>query len=943
MAKAVGSLFVVLGMKSEQFKKALQESSVEVEKFSKSLYAQQRSFTKFGKSMESVGKEMSLKITAPLLLMAGLSVKAFGDEEQALSKLAAAIRSQGGDVASILPSYKAFAKEIQNTSTVADQTVVRMLQLANSYGVSGDAAKGVVKEALGMSKALGIDEELAVKLTSALSKGSIGMLGRYIPALKAVKDPAEKVAKAHEELAKMFSTVQAEADTSLGRLTQLKNITEDLSEEFGKIIAEGLSPFINKLKSLVGWMQSLTEGQKKTIVISGAVAIGISTLVLVVGKLSLAFVAAQKAVLSLTASMLANPYTAIAVGIAAVVAGIIYFIKILRDEKKMLLEVKDEHSGFTKSLASEQTNLNTLFGVLKNNNSSLNERRAAIAKINEVYGAYLPKLLTEKMSLDEISASQDFANKKLIQSIALKSKQEELAVANQIAFDNIKKANERMIKSSGKMASVILPLFNDLIRGINEWDITAFQAGESFATSIAGESLDAVMKFAESWNLSSEDVVNNALSIVSANKILAKSTKKVADFYDLLIGSFKETDAGAGGGAINTMVVNLESLRLKLKELHGELEKLPQGATGEFEKISNEIAIVEYQIENAFKVKPLMNFGGKLGELKTGFSKLGDSVKWVNQLTGSYSLISSTAKSEVEDLNTKINTLHGLLEQQAVAGKISSDTLKEYKDTVKEAAKAQEDLARAIKFGTDPLGKFQSGIDKVIGKFLDLYNTVTPVIQGFFDVWGASLTKNSILLQEFENQEMVRREMQVANYDKQIAMIENSARSEVSKNKLITELQAKKEAYINFSEERIDKKRRQLIRRQAAREKAMAIMSAVVNTAQGIMQTIGQTGVAGIVLGALVAAMGAAQIAIIASTPLPALAKGGLATQPTMAMVGEASSPRNPEVIAPLEKLKNFMPKAQTETLVFIPEIKLKGEDIYVAFNKYNSRKNFIK
>ena len=190
---------------------------------------------------------------------------------------------------------------------------------------------------------------------------------------------------------------------------------------------------------------------------------------------------------------------------------------------------------------------------------------------------------------------------------------------------------------------------------------------------------------------------------------------------------------------------------------------------------------------------------------------------------------------------------------------------------------------------------------------------------------------------------MVRREMQVANYDKQIAMIENSARSEVSKNKLITELQAKKEAYINFSEERIDKKRRQLIRRQAAREKAMAIMSAVVNTAQGIMQTIGQTGVAGIVLGALVAAMGAAQIAIIASTPLPALAKGGLATQPTMAMVGEASSPRNPEVIAPLEKLKNFMPKAQTETLVFIPEIKLKGEDIYVAFNKYNSRKNFIK
>ena len=933
---------MVLGMKSEQFKKALQESSVEVEKFSKSLYAQQRSFTKFGKSMESVGKEMSLKITAPLLLMAGLSVKAFGDEEQALSKLAAAIRSQGGDVASILPSYKAFAKEIQNTSTVADQTVVRMLQLANSYGVSGDAAKGVVKEALGMSKALGIDEELAVKLTSALSKGSIGMLGRYIPALKAVKDPAEKVAKAHEELAKMFSTVQAEADTSLGRLTQLKNITEDLSEEFGKIIAEGLSPFINKLKSLVGWMQSLTEGQKKTIVISGAVAIGISTLVLVVGKLSLAFVAAQKAVLSLTASMLANPYTAIAVGIAAVVAGIIYFIKILRDEKKMLLEVKDEHSGFTKSLASEQTNLNTLFGVLKNNNSSLNERRAAIAKINEVYGAYLPKLLTEKMSLDEISASQDFANKKLIQSIALKSKQEELAVANQIAFDNIKKANERMIKSSGKMASVILPLFNDLIRGINEWDITAFQAGESFATSIAGESLDAVMKFAESWNLSSEDVVNNALSIVSANKILAKSTKKVADFYDLLIGSFKETDAGAGGGAINTMVVNLESLRLKLKELHGELEKLPQGATGEFEKISNEIAIVEYQIENAFKVKPLMNFGGKLGELKTGFSKLGDSVKWVNQLTGSYSLISSTAKSEVEDLNIKIQTLEKSLNEQALAGKINNDTLKEYKDALEKARQAQEDLDAAMKNNIS--SNFRASLEKFFTDLGEVMDKVTPAIQGFFDVWGSGIDKTAAMLRQFETEEVARRDAQVARYDEQIARIENSKMSEERKTTYIKNLQAQKDAYIKKSEADVDAKRKILMRKQAQREKAMALMSAIVNTAKGVAGAIGTPPPwVGIALAVLIAAMGGVQIANIASTPIPAMAKGGIATQPTMAMVGERSTPRNPEIIAPLEKLKNFMPKAQTETLVFIPEIKLKGEDIYVAFNKYNSRKNFMK
>src|SRR3990167_2363298 len=424
MAKAVGSLFVVLGMKSEQFKKALQESSVEVEKFSKSLYAQQRSFTKFGKSMESVGKEMSLKITAPLLLMAGLSVKAFGDEEQALSKLAAAIRSQGGDVASILPSYKAFAKEIQNTSTVADQTVVRMLQLANSYGVSGDAAKGVVKEALGMSKALGIDEELAVKLTSALSKGSIGMLGRYIPALKAVKDPAEKVAKAHEELAKMFSTVQAEADTSLGRLTQLKNITEDLSEEFGKIIAEGLSPFINKLKSLVGWMQSLTEGQKKTIVISGAVAIGISTLVLVVGKLSLAFVAAQKAVLSLTASMLANPYILVATAIGLVVAQLYMMFKIANMARNKTKELTVAQEGLRLSMDKEVVSATALFESAKKAAKGSEQRKVLINEINKQYGGYLKNQLDENTNNEALTKSQNDVNKALLGNVLIKNQKE---------------------------------------------------------------------------------------------------------------------------------------------------------------------------------------------------------------------------------------------------------------------------------------------------------------------------------------------------------------------------------------------------------------------------------------------------------------------------------------------------------------------------------------
>lgn len=64
---------------------------------------------------------------------------------------------------------------------------------------------------------------------------------------------------------------------------------------------------------------------------------------------------------------------------------------------------------------------------------------------------------------------------------------------------------------------------------------------------------------------------------------------------------------------------------------------------------------------------------------------------------------------------------------------------------------------------------------------------------------------------------------------------------------------------------------------QAKREKALGIMSAVINTAAAIIGFLAKPGgIPGIVLSALAAATGAAQIATIAAEPLPAMAGGGV-------------------------------------------------------------------
>ena len=71
-------------------------------------------------------------------------------------------------------------------------------------------------------------------------------------------------------------------------------------------------------------------------------------------------------------------------------------------------------------------------------------------------------------------------------------------------------------------------------------------------------------------------------------------------------------------------------------------------------------------------------------------------------------------------------------------------------------------------------------------------------------------------------------------------------------------------------------KEREIKRRQAEADKRKAILDATVNTAVAVIKTFAKLGFpAGIVGAAIVAALGAAQIALIAAQPLPKFEKGG--------------------------------------------------------------------
>lgn len=151
--------------------------------------------------------------------------------------------------------------------------------------------------------------------------------------------------------------------------------------------------------------------------------------------------------------------------------------------------------------------------------------------------------------------------------------------------------------------------------------------------------------------------------------------------------------------------------------------------------------------------------------------------------------------------------------------------------------------------------------------------------------------------------------------------IETQKRKEVIMAGTMSEKQKAKA--IEKIDEEADKKKAKIMQRQAKRDKAAAIFSAIINTAAAVAKTFANLGApVGIILGAIIGALGIAQIAMIAAQPLPKLAEGGLVPQTPggrKVIVGEGS---DDETILPMRKGSDAIADRIMDKVgsIFLPE-----------------------
>lgn len=258
-----------------------------LENIGKKTDATAANFNKLGKGLKDIGENAQKvgdalsKVMGDFTIVSALAEWREADRAQKL--LTASLEANGRQVQETMNRYIEFAEQIENSTTFAGTQVIEMFRLAESFDVTGDAAKRAVKNALALSEAHGINAESAVSATAALEKGSTRALSKYIPVLRKMGDETSKVAEAQRILGKMYGQVEAATNTSGGAVKRLTNQWNNFKESVGETIERVLAPFISLFQELISVFQSLPSGVKATIAVVLTLTAILTTLSVVVG------------------------------------------------------------------------------------------------------------------------------------------------------------------------------------------------------------------------------------------------------------------------------------------------------------------------------------------------------------------------------------------------------------------------------------------------------------------------------------------------------------------------------------------------------------------------------------------------------------------------------------------------------------------------------------
>lgn len=310
----------------------------------KSVSKLQKRLDKLNKIAQKTGKFLTKFVTAPILALGVVAVKLSSDFNESLNKIDVAF----GNSQEVIHEWsQTTADNIGVSQGKAMDMVATMGDMATSMGLTQRAAAEMGKEIVNRAGDLASFKNIRIDMAESAMKGiftgeteSLKGLGvvmtqtslasyalsqgitqnikdmtqaekvtlRYNFVMDATNNSANDFANTSDSLANMLRSIRA----------RLENTAVTFGQKFLPIVEKAAG----KVLDFVDKLSALDEKQLELILTFAGIAAAAGPLILAIGKISQAF-----------SFLAANPAVAVAVGLAAVVIGIIAIDKAIKDSK----------------------------------------------------------------------------------------------------------------------------------------------------------------------------------------------------------------------------------------------------------------------------------------------------------------------------------------------------------------------------------------------------------------------------------------------------------------------------------------------------------------------------------------------------------------------------------------------------------------------------------
>ena len=876
-------------------------------------------------------------------LQAGMQnlADAYAVQEVNETRLATVMQQRMGATAAEIQSIKDLASAQQELGVIGDEVQLSGAQQIATFlneKASLETLLPAMNNLLAQQKGLNATTQDAISVGNLMGKVMQGQTSALTRVGITFSEAEEKVLKygTESERAAMLAQVITNnvgnmnaqlAQTESGKQQQLANRLGDIKEQIGGLV-NGALPFVTiaaQSTQALASISILIAGIKKCTTaiaafnIKGKAAASVTLLMGVNAKKSAAVMrvfnsAVKTGTYSITAFKLALRglmiSTGIGLAIVAVTTAIEAFSNAADEAAEKEKALADEMNNFKKEVRDigrvtgensqkEIAELDKLYNVAKDETRSRKDRAAAISDLQSKYPAYFSNLSSEIINVKDLTTGYDNLRNAIIDAARARAAETKIEENTGTLIDV-----ERQITAKQEQIAALEAAYNraksNYEAGQQE-DRTKRDSRNWFVSAMmSAEKVQPITVSEDKMRTASQEMTKYSGQLSSAREelslLLQKQTELNAANQELA-AIIKDTPTTTGGATTPNVASPVwDDNAGTLKAITGNIQiltdKLQTASVEEAALINQQIAHWKAKadaIENAGKASQ-NNAPVWKAEAST-LKDIGANIQILNsQLETATIEEAALINQQIAAWNAKADAIRNAGKEAEKTGQSTANSLIQGWGAIKGMASSVESITEALKGN----GNAWQAVVGIVDGFIGLYEGIQTII-GIINL----LTAASAAHAATKGVEAAAETTEATTRATTAATNAAASAATITANKL-----------------------------EAASWKELA--AAEYMAAHAYIPFAGF----GIAMGFTVAMMAA-----VTAAGIPMLADGGIASGPTLAMVGEyAGASGNPEVIAPLDKLRGML--AGPATLDFgNVKFEIEGRKLVAILAKENEHK----